>query len=208
MNSGRFITLEGTEGAGKSTAAAAIADWIRERGIELLITREPGGTELGEKLRALLLAPAIDAPVPKAELLMMFAARVQHIERVIQPALDQGKWVLCDRFTDASFAYQGGGRGLGAQSIEVIEQWAHPDLQPDLTLLFDLPVDQGLKRAARRSGPDRFEQEKLDFFSAVRDAYHQRMQRHPTRIKRVDASMNETDVLSQAKLMLEPLFVD
>lgn len=208
MNSGRFITLEGTEGAGKSTAAAAIADWIRGRGVELLITREPGGTELGEKLRELLLAPAIDAPVPKAELLMMFAARVQHIERVIQPALDQGKWVLCDRFTDASFAYQGGGRGMGAHSIEVIEQWVHPDLQPDLTLLFDLPVDQGLKRAARRSGPDRFEQEKLDFFSAVRDAYHQRMQRHPTRIKRIDASMKETDVLSQAKSIMEPLFGD
>jgi dTMP kinase len=208
VNSGCFITLEGTEGAGKSTAAAAIADWIRDRGIELLVTREPGGTELGEKLRALLLVPAIDAPVPKAELLMMFAARVQHIERVIQPALDQGKWVLCDRFTDASFAYQGGGRGLGMQSIEVIEQWAHCDLQPDLTLLFDLPVDQGLKRAALRSGPDRFEQEKLDFFTAVRDAYHQRMGRHPARIKRVDASRNEADVLSQAKLLLEPLFVD
>jgi len=206
MSSARFITLEGTEGAGKSTAAIAIAEWLTDRGVDLVVTREPGGTVLGEKLRSVLLDPDTGDLAAETELLMLFAARAQHIHQVIQPALDVGKWVLCDRFTDASFAYQGGGRGLPLRRIGVLEQWLHPNLNPDLTLWFDLPVEQGLQRVGQRSVLDRFEQEKVEFFALVRTAYHQRMQKYPQRIKQVDASQDADHVLSQAQTLLEPLF--
>ena len=205
MTRGRFITLEGSEGAGKSTAAAAIAEWLKSCGVELVLSREPGGTALGEKLRSLLLDPATGDLAPESELLMMFAARAQHIQEVIQPALDRGQWVLCDRFTDASFAYQGGGRGLQFERIEALEQWLHPSLQPDITLLFDLPVEQGLQRVVKRDSPDRFEREKLKFFTAVSEAYQRRMHQHPARIKQVDASRSVEQVLRQAQRLLEPL---
>ncbi len=205
MSSGRFITLEGSEGAGKSTAAVAIARWLKSRGVDLVVSREPGGTALGEQLRSLLLDPATGDLAAESELLMMFAARAQHIQQIIQPALDRGQWVLCDRFTDASFAYQGGGRGLQFERIAALEQWLHPTLQPDLTLLFDLPVEQGLQRAGKRNSPDRFEQEKLQFFTAVSDAYRQRMHQHPERIKQVDASQSVEQVLREAQQLLEPL---
>jgi dTMP kinase len=206
MSRGKFITLEGTEGAGKSTAAAGIADWLQSRGVNLVITREPGGTGLGEQLRALLLDPETDNLAPESELLMMFAARAQHIQQVIEPALGQGQWVLCDRFTDASYAYQGGGRGLAFERIQVLEQWVQGNLQPDITLLFDLPVDVGLQRAARRNQPDRFEQEKLAFFTAVRRAYGRRQAENPRRIKQIDAGRNAERVLEQAQTLLEALF--
>lgn len=205
MSGGRFITFEGTEGAGKSTALATIAEWLISRGVDLVVSREPGGTILGEKLRSLLLDPKTGNLSAESELLLMFAARAEHIRQVIQPAIAAGKWVLCDRFTDASYAYQGGGRGLGFQQIEVLEQWLHPDLQPDMTLLFDLAVEQGLARAGQRGAADRFEQEQLDFFSAVRAGYLQRMLDQPHRIKAIDASQGVDEVLQQAKLLIEPL---
>lgn len=205
MSGGRFITFEGTEGAGKSTALATIAEWLISRGVDLVVSREPGGTILGEKLRSLLLDPKTGNLSAESELLLMFAARAEHIRQVIKPAIAAGKWVLCDRFTDASYAYQGGGRGLGFQQIEVLEQWLHPDLQPDMTLLFDLAVEQGLARAGQRGAADRFEQEQLDFFSAVRAGYLQRMLDQPHRIKAIDASQGVDEVLQQAKLLIEPL---
>ncbi|RLA09692.1 MAG: dTMP kinase [Gammaproteobacteria bacterium] len=206
MSKGQFITLEGTEGAGKSTAAVAIADWLMGRGVDLVISREPGGTALGEMLRSVLLDPNTGNLAAESELLMMFAARAQHIMQIIQPALEAGKWVLCDRFTDASFAYQGGGRGLSFERIEELEQWVHPHLQPDLTLLFDLPVEEGLQRAGRRNFPDRFEQEKVAFFTQVREAYLRRMEQFPGRVKLVDASQNVEQVFCQAQALIEPLF--
>lgn len=205
MKTGRFITLEGTEGAGKSTLAEGIEQWLLDQGVDLVVSREPGGTLLGEKLRALLLDPDTGDLAVETELLLMFAARAEHIHRVILPALERGQWVLCDRFTDASFAYQGGGRGLSFTRLEVLENWLHPALQPDITFLLDLPVEQGLLRAGRRNAPDRFEREKQEFFSAVQGAYYRRMQQFPERIKKIDASRSEREVLAQALSLLEPL---
>ena len=205
MKPGRFITLEGTEGAGKSTLAVGIDHWLLEQGVDLVVSREPGGTLLGEKLRALLLDPDTGDLAVETELLLMFAARAEHIHRVILPALERGQWVLCDRFTDASFAYQGGGRGLSFDRLEMLESWLHPSLQPDITFLLDLPVEQGLLRAGRRNVPDRFEREQQAFFSAVQTAYHRRMQQFPERIKKIDASKSENEVLGQALIWLEPL---
>ena len=184
MAKGKFITLEGVDGAGKSTHIPLIAELIASRGSEVVVTREPGGTALGEQLRALLLHESMH---PETETLIMFAARREHIERVIAPALERGAWVLSDRFTDASFAYQHGGRGVEAGKVEVLEAWVHGGLQPDMTLLFDLPVKTSCQRLANARDPDRFERENAVFFERIRAAYLQRASRFPARFRIVDS---------------------
>jgi dTMP kinase len=172
MSAGRFITLEGIEGAGKSTVARFIHQWLRARNVPAMLTREPGGTPLAERVRGLVLEPDGEALPPAAELLLMFAARSIHLANLIRPALARGEWVICDRFTDATRAYQGAGRGLDPASIESLAMLVHADLMPDLTLLLDLPVATGLARARARPGQtDRFEQEQGPFFERVRAAY-------------------------------------
>lgn len=185
---GKFLTLEGIEGAGKSSNLAFVHELLQAQGMEVVLTREPGGTPLGEGLRAMLLGQEYSGMSSDAELLMMFAARAEHLASKIRPALERGAWVLCDRFTDATYAYQGGGRGLDMGHIAVLEQWVQGDLRPDLTLLLDLPVELGLSRAALRSLPDRFEQEQRDFFQRVRYAYLARAESQSGRMQRVDAS--------------------
>lgn len=184
---GCFITLEGPEGAGKSTNREFIADYLREHGIDVVLTREPGGTPLAERIREILLTPADEPMASDTELLLVFAARAQHLDQVIRPALARGAVVLCDRFTDATYAYQGGGRGLAVQRIEQLENFVQGDLRPDLTLIFDLPVEIGLSRAAARGRLDRFEQEGLGFFEAVRNAYLERARQAPARYRVIDA---------------------
>lgn len=202
MSSGKFITLEGGEGAGKSTCLPLIEEQIIKAGHSVLITREPGGTELAEHIRELLLTPN-DTPIHEnTELLLMFAARAQHIHEKILPALETGKYVVCDRFTDATYAYQGGGRGIENSRIEVLEQWVQHDLRPDLTILFDIPVVDGLNRANHRSKPDRFEQEKLDFFERVRAAYLDIAEAQPQRFRIVDASKPFTEVSLQLSTIM------
>ncbi|RZU98533.1 dTMP kinase [Spiribacter vilamensis] len=188
MDTRRFITIEGIEGAGKTSALTTVSDWIIARGDDPLITREPGGTALGEELRAVLLGHREQGMSAEAEVLLMFAARAEHLETVIKPALQAGRWVICDRFTDASLAYQGGGRGLGVERVRGLAEWLMGDLRPGLTLWLDLPVATGLARAAGRSAPDRFESEHQRFFEAVRSAYAQIARTEPDRIRRVDAS--------------------
>lgn len=188
MIRGRFITMEGVEGAGKSTMMDRVSGWITTAGHRVVRTREPGGTELAEKLRDILLDRNNIELSGRAELLLLFAARAQHLDELIRPALAAGDWVLCDRFTDATWAYQGGGRGLPRAEIEALETLVHGDLQPDLTLLLDLPVEQGLERAARRGQADRFEQEPERFFERVRQAYLDRADSAPQRFAVIDAS--------------------
>jgi len=202
---GQFITVEGTEGVGKSTNMAFIESWLKKAGKELIITREPGGTKLGEKLRAVLLDAKEQSMCDDTELLLMFAARAQHLHEVIQPALDAGKWVLCDRFTDATYAYQGGGRGIKMSRIAQLEQWVQGDLRPDMTLILDLPVDVGLERAGKRSAPDRFELEKHDFFNKVRDTYLARAATNPERYQVIDASPSISDVQQSIQTVLEKM---
>jgi len=187
--SGLFITLEGPEGAGKSTNREYLAECLRRQGLDVLMTREPGGTPLAERIRELLLAPSTEPMASDTELLLVFAARAQHLAQVIRPALARGCVVLCDRFTDATYAYQGGGRGLGNERIAVLEQFVQGDLRPDLTLIFDLPVEVGLARAAARGRLDRFEQEGQGFFQAVRQAYLQRAAAQPERYRIIDAAL-------------------
>ena len=187
-NRGRFITVEGVEGAGKSSNLEFIKHLLENAGKEVLYTREPGGTPLGEEVRSLLLGHKHTGMADDTELLLMFAARAEHLEQKIRPALDAGIWVLCDRFTDASYAYQGGGRGIDKERIRSLEQWTHGDLRPDLTLLLDLSVEIGLERAGKRSAPDRFEKEEMQFFEAVRQAYLQIAWDEADRVKVVDAS--------------------
>ncbi|NQD79459.1 dTMP kinase [Pseudomonas sp. CrR14] len=186
--SGLFITLEGPEGAGKSTNREYLAALLREQGIDVLLTREPGGTPLAERVRELLLAPSDEAMASDTELLLVFAARAQHLAQVIVPALSRGAVVLCDRFTDATYAYQGGGRGLDVQRIAQLETFVQGALRPDLTLVFDLPVEVGLARAAARGRLDRFEQEGREFFEAVRATYLQRARAEPARYRILDAA--------------------
>lgn len=202
----KFISIEGIEGAGKSTQLAFIQKFLSEKGIEVTVTREPGGTELGERVRGLLLEPT---PTPMAidtELLLMFAARAEHVHQLIKPALEQGKWVLSDRFTDATFAYQGGGRGIEQQRITDIANWTLNGLQPDLTLLFDLPVELGQQRVlSRNQGVDRFEQEKVDFFEKIRACYLQRAKDEPERIKVIDASQTIAEIQVQLTTILNSI---
>ena len=187
MSDARFITVEGIEGAGKSSCLAVIEALIRRRGHDLLVTREPGGTPLGEELRALLLGHRADGMSDDAELLLMFAARAEHLYRRIEPALAAGQWVLCDRFTDATYAYQGGGRGLSVSAIAALEHLVQQDLRPDLTYLLDLSPDVGLSRASKRAALDRFELEKIEFFERVRATYLQRAAAEPERCVVIDA---------------------
>lgn len=186
--SGLFITLEGPEGAGKSTNLDFMRSTLEAAGKTVIVTREPGGTPLGEDIRALLLGHRHDGMADDTELLLMFAARAEHLHKVIRPALRAGQWVLCDRFTDATYAYQGGGRGVDETRIAALEQWAQGDLRPDLTVILDLPVALGMERAGRRSAPDRFESQQLDFFERVRQTYLRRAAAAPARYRVVDAS--------------------
>jgi len=202
---GRFITLEGGEGAGKSTNLDYIRKRVESAGIPLLLTREPGGTGLGERVRELLLDPGFTGMHSDAELLLMFAARAEHLHQVILPALDQGSWVLCDRFTDATYAYQGGGRGIDPAGIQLLEQWVQKDVQPDATILFDLPVETGLARAGTRGELDRFEQEQASFFERVRAAYLDRARQAPQRFHVIDAGQDLAAVQQQLDLVVEQL---
>jgi len=186
--SGLFITLEGPEGAGKTTNREYLAARLREHGVDVVLSREPGGTPLAERIRELLLEPGGEAMATDTELLLMFAARAQHIAQVIQPALARGAVVICDRFTDATYAYQGGGRGLPASRIATLETFVQGTLRPHLTLIFDLPVEVGLSRAAARGRLDRFEQEGRTFFEAVRNTYLARAAEHPERYRLLDAA--------------------
>ncbi len=204
MTPGKFITLEGIDGAGKSTQLAWIVDRLQRADIACVVTREPGGTELGERLREILLDKSMTMHA-ETEALLMFAARREHLDKVILPALKQGQWVISDRFTDASFAYQGGGRGLDPDKLAVLEQWVQGDLQPDLTLYFDVPVDLGQQRVRQIKDTDRFETERADFFERVRLAYRDRARRFPQRIKLVDSSQSLSDVKSAVTRLLQPL---
>lgn len=200
---GRFITLEGTEGVGKSTNLAFIQAILDEYGIDYQLTREPGGTPLAEEIRAMLLTNRSETVASDAELLLVFAARAQHLAQVVKPALNSGRWVLSDRFTDATFAYQGGGRGLDGAFISQLESMVQRGLQPDLTILLDLPVEIGLARASQRGDLDRFENEQLVFFQRVRDAYLARAAADPQRFAIVDASGTLQQVQQQIRAVLE-----
>lgn len=194
MSKARFITFEGVDGAGKSTGLEWFAAALRQRGIDLLVTREPGGTPLGEQLREILLHQPMHA---ETEAMLMFAARREHVERVIRPALQRGTWVISDRFSDASFAYQGGGRGVSVQKLEQLEQWVHGDLQPDLTLLFDIPIEVARQRLSNNASLDKFEQEKGEFFERVRQAYLARVEKSPQRYAVIHAEHSLADVQQQ-----------
>ncbi len=200
---GCFITMEGLDGAGKSTHVEGLVDHLRGRGLEVIRTREPGGTPLGEKLRELLLAEPMHL---ETETLLMFAARCEHLHGLILPALRAGHWVVCDRFTDATYAYQGGGRQLGGARVSSLEQWVHPELQPDRTWLFDVPLDVARERLLRGRSLDRFEREQSDFFERTRRAYHERAARDPGRIHILDATRSieavRRDLLDQADALV------
>ncbi len=194
MNQAKFITLEGGEGVGKTTNISFIKDYLQQQQIPVTVTREPGGTALAEKIRQLVLDVDGESIAETSELLLMFAARAQHIQHVIAPALAQGHWVLCDRFTDATYAYQGGGRNLSMNTIALLEQLVQGDLRPDLTLLLDAPIDIGMERAQKRGAFDRFEAEKISFFTRVRQTYLARAAEHPARIKVIQTNQPLADV--------------
>ena len=196
----KFITFEGVDGAGKSTHLEWFADALRRRGFDVVVTREPGGTLLGEQLREILLNQPMNIGT---EALLMFAARMEHIEQIIKPSLRAGKWVISDRFSDASFAYQGGGRGLNWGKLSQLEQWVHPDLQPDLTLFFDVPVEVARQRLSNSTSLDRFEQEQADFFERVRAGYYKRIQENPQRYVVIDAAQT----LDMVKYKLEEIIL-
>ena len=202
---GRFVTFEGGEGAGKSTNLDYLRERLEAAGIPLLLSREPGGTALGEQIRALLLDPENKGMSSDAELLLMFAARAEHLHKVIIPALQRGTWVLCDRFTDATYAYQGGGRGIRTERIALLEGWVQGGFQPDMTILFDLPIDVGMQRAGQRGELDRFEQEHASFFEAVRASYLDRARQNPRRFRVVDASLELEAVQQQLDKVLDEL---
>lgn len=191
---GLFITIEGGEGVGKSTNIDFIAQRLQRQGIPFILTREPGGTPLAEDIRQLLLTPRDEAVAENTELLLMFAARAQHIAEVIEPALAKGQWVVCDRFTDATFAYQGGGRGIPMAKIADLEQWVQGDLRPDFTLLLDAAIEVGMSRASKRGALDRFEQEQQNFFENVRAAYLNLAKQHSHRYRVIDASQSLAQV--------------
>lgn len=202
---GLFITIEGSEGVGKSTAMDSLHKALRDAGVDTVRTREPGGTQLGEKLRALLLEPATVPVDSTAELLMMFAARAQHLSELILPSLAAGKWVICDRFTDATYAYQGGGRRLGHSAVATLEELVQKDLRPDLTLLLDAPVEVGIERARGRGSLDRFEQEDLAFFERVRSAYLERAANSQGRYHVIDASADLPEVQASLHAFVQQL---
>ncbi len=206
---GKFISLEGIEGAGKSTQMAFIADYLQSKKIDVVLTREPGGTELGEQVRDLLLTPRDEKMTDDAELLLMFAARVQHLQQKILPALDNGQWVISDRFVDATFAYQGGGRGIDADRIQSLAEWSLQGVSTDLTFLFDLPVSVGQERVTSRGhAKDRFELEKHSFFDRVRETYLQAASAEPARIKVIDAAQPVKHIQAQLKAHIDQLLVE
>lgn len=202
MRSGKFITLEGVDGAGKSTHLGFVADWLRQQGREVVVTREPGGTPLGETLRELLLHREMDADT---ELLLMFAARQEHLARLIRPALARGAWVVSDRFTDASYAYQCGGRGIPIERVAALEAWVQHDFQPDLTLLFDVPPEVAEARRSAARAADRFEREADSFFSRVRKAYLERARREPARMRVLDARHGIAELQLEIARLLQDL---
>lgn len=199
---GKFITLEGMDGAGKSSHIAAILETLQDKGVEVVATREPGGTSLGERLRELLLHEAMHA---ETETLLMFAARREHIAQVIAPALARGAWVVSDRFTDASFAYQCGGRGVDQTKMEQLEHWVQQGLQPDLTLLFDVPVEVSVARLAAARTPDKFERESAEFFHKIREGYLSRAKAHPTRFRVIDGNRPLETVRAEVIAILQAL---
>ena len=201
MTRGRFITLEGIDGAGKSSHVRWIARFLRGRGIRVKVTREPGGTPAGEKLRRLMLGSRrrLDA---ETETLLMFAARREHLARVIGPALKEGTWVLCDRFTDATYAYQSGGSGVPWDKVSALEQWVHPGFQPDLTILFDVRPAIGRQRAGRKRNPDRFEREREAYYRRVRDGYRRRAAGDARRIRILDAEGSRSEVRKRLAIIL------
>ena len=191
ISRGRFLTFEGVDGAGKSTHIDWVCDYLRRAGLKVCQTREPGGTSVGEKLRELLLHETMHL---ETETLLMFAARAEHVQRVIIPAIERGTWVVCDRFSDATFAYQGGGRGLGLQRVQTLAHWVHPDLQPDRTWLFDVPLDVARDRLTRVRTMDRFEREQETFFQRTRDAYLSRVAQEPDRFLVIDGTQSIEDI--------------
>jgi len=204
MKRGKFITLEGGEGVGKTTNLTFIKDYLQQQNIAVTVTREPGGTALAEKIRHLVLDIDGESISDTTELLLMFAARAQHIQHVIEPALARGDWVLCDRFTDATYAYQGGGRNVSIATIALLEQLVQGDLRPDLTLLLDAPIEVGMERAQKRAAFDRFEAEKIDFFTGVRDMYLNRATEQPDRIKIIQANQPLADVQKDILTVMQP----
>ncbi|WP_420426683.1 dTMP kinase [Algiphilus sp.] len=203
MNRGRFIVLEGGEGAGKSTQVETVAEWLRSQGRDVLCTREPGGTPLAERIRGLLIDRENVEMTPECETLLVFAARSQHLQKHIAPALAAGQDVVSDRFVDASYAYQGGGRGIGMDHLDHLASWICDRIQPDLVLLLDLEPTVGRARAARRGAADRFEQEALRFAEKVREVYLERAHQHPERYAIIDAGQNQEDVRSAVQATLE-----
>jgi dTMP kinase len=204
MKRGKFITLEGGEGVGKTTNLTFIKDYLQQQNIAVTVTREPGGTVLAEKIRHLVLDIDGESISDTTELLLMFAARAQHIQHVIEPALAQGNWVLCDRFTDATYAYQGGGRKVSIATIALLEQLVQGDLRPDLTILLDAPIEVGMERAQKRAAFDRFEAEKISFFTGVRDMYLSRAAEQPNRIKVIQANQPLADVQKDILTVMQP----
>ncbi|MDO8954920.1 MAG: dTMP kinase [Gammaproteobacteria bacterium] len=196
MRAGKFITLEGGEGVGKTTSLDFIQAHLEAKGIDLVLTREPGGTPFAEKIRTVLLDPSSEKVAVDTELLLMFASRAQHLAELIKPSIAEGRWVICSRFTDSTYAYQGGGRGVDFERIRALENWVHGDFQPDLTLYFDLPVEVGMARAKARGHLDRIEQENVDFFERVRAAYLQRA-KESRRYRIIDASQSIENVQKQ-----------
>jgi len=200
-----FITVEGIEGVGKTTSVRFLAEYLHEHNKSVMVTREPGGTPLADDIRRFILAEHQEQIYPDTELMLIFAARAQHIAKVIQPALAQGQWVLCDRFTDASYAYQGAGRGIPAERIATLETWVQGDLRPDLTILLDAPIDVSLERIKQRGKLDRFESEHIDFFRKVKNCYLQRAHNEPSRFRIVDASGSVEKVQAQLIKILQSI---
>ena len=202
---GQFITVEGIEGVGKTTNIEFIHKWLLAAGKDVVVSREPGGTPLGEAIRDLLLDPQYTGMDSTCELQLMFAARAEHLARVIRPALEKGQWVLCDRFTDATYAYQGGGRGIDTGVIARLESLVQGDFRPDITLLLDVPVEVGLARAGKRGDLDRFEQEKVEFFERVRQAYLDMARQYTARYRVIEASQSLEQVQQQLELVLQSI---
>jgi len=202
IRNNKFITFEGIDGAGKSTHIAFVSKYLQDRGIDLVSSREPGGTQLGEKLRELVLHETMHL---ETEALLMFASRREHIAQVIAPALARGAWVISDRFTDASFAYQGGGRGMDLAKLDALEQWVHPHLQPDLTLLFDVPLEVARARLDATRTLDKFEQEKTDFFASTRNEYLRRAAQFPQRFRLVDSTRTIAEIEVEITAILDEL---
>lgn len=205
MYKGKFITIEGSEGTGKSTNIRYIQDYLREKKIDFISTREPGGTPIAEKIRALLLDKNNSSLCHDAELLLMFAARAQHLNELIIPALEAGQWVLSDRFTDATYAYQGGGRGLSRDKIAQLEQFVQGELRPDATILLDIPVELGMQRVRNRGEVDRFEQEQMSFFNRIRETYLQLAGDNPQRFHIVDTQPQIEEVRQQIIVIMDQL---